>query len=468
MGFTFITTPTDTSVTNGEPVTFTVATSGVPLIGVVPVEYQWKYYSWWDNTNHTITGETNTSYTFTSSLADNEKLYFCEVNSIYRSKSAKLTIKTYMPTFTQPLSANLALEEISPFLENGNVRPFRTAHTLPVSGTHNVQWSKGGVDGVVTENYRFFPNYKIDHGSMVKCRLNFVYPEGTLTRSTQTNVYVNPMDPIIIEHPKNQTLFAGNDIFLRAKGIETNENISYQWWMNDGSDSIIVGATGQTYDIVATSGDNENTYWCKVIGTSATVDTDVAEITILDDKYNYSLQRINDSSIGIDSSDLILNLSLGNLKYSAQGIWKSHKFNLTGAEEAVQKLSQYISDNGITSIKTFLDEVKPAYTELNDDGGITMTFDIGEGDGGSTSVVTSAGIGEEYVAYDVEETLPTSGMVYLKINGEFQYDDTRYMPAENANWSIEQNPPNSQSTLVYASSAGEDFIPNYINIIESL
>jgi len=472
MGFEIINHPVNALVSEGENASFSVSTSGFPLIGGEPKTYQWYYSAWWLSNDVLISGETNSSINLTGVTVDmNERKYYCKINDLYESKRAYLYLKTYRPTINQPLDTSITLREGSYKSAAGSHQPFRISYTQPVSGYSEVLWTKNGVEVSNSPHYRFYPNYKIDDGNDVKCKVKFIYPEGTLQRITKTTISVIPQKPTITEHPIDRHVFDGNTVQFDVEAIDSTGTISYQWYEDNGiTESIIAGSSGTSLSLTAHTSADGFSYFCNVTNSGGTKKSDEATLNILDDSLNVSLQAVGPNTIGLleDGKKFIIILNANQLKTNDNNYYKAHRFNLIGDEENIKKLSQFIDTEGINTVKEFIEEVKPSYTELNTNGGIVMHLDITEGSGADSTTstqATSAGIGEEFIVYESEDSsFDLDAGIWLTINGEWKVNDNYYYPPEQNPYFMEENPPNSRSSLVFASSAS--VTPAYINTID--
>lgn len=252
--------PASLAVLGGQPATFTVQATGVPL------RYQWRRNS----TN--ITGATKATYTITSAQFAHAGSYDCVVSNdvgSYTSGVATLTVNV-KPTITQhPLSASLL---------------YGQPVTLSVQATGTAalmfQWRKNNIDlPGETNSTLSIASPDVTHSGSYTCLVSNAF--GNATTKAAVLTVLGP--PVVTQQPSSTTIARGTSAIFNVTATGTPA-LTYQWRKNG---TIITGATtarltlsaakdsdAASYDCVASNSYGRTTSNAATLGFTVTPTTD--------------------------------------------------------------------------------------------------------------------------------------------------------------------------------------------------
>ncbi len=228
--------PANTTVTVGQPATFTVAATGT-----APLSYQWTK-------NGMNVGTNSATYTTaaTASSDNGAKIQVTVSNSKGSAPSsiATLTVNaaSTKPTITtQPASVTVTVGQTATF-------------TVVATGTAPLtyQWTKNGTNvGTNSATYTTAATTSADNGAQIQVKVS---NSAGSTFSSIVTLTVNAVatKPTITTQPVNTTVSAGNTATFTVAATGTAP-LSYQWTKNGTN----VGTNSATYTTAATtSADN--------------------------------------------------------------------------------------------------------------------------------------------------------------------------------------------------------------------
>lgn len=257
---TITTQPTQQSVTEGEPATFTVSATGT-----APLSYQWQ------KGGVDVSGATNSSYTTpATALADSGLVFRCIVNNIAGADTSDnaLLIVNSMPVkptiTTQPKPNTVLLGETATF-------------SLIATGTSplSFQWQKDEVDipGATNPSYPTPAVTKLDDGAVYRCIVSNSIGKDTSDNATLSVHWA----PEITTQPVSQTVEAGNLVTISVTASGNPNVLTYQWKKNGVN---ISGATSNSHTITSVQVADAGSYTVDVTNVVSTVTSDAAILTI--------------------------------------------------------------------------------------------------------------------------------------------------------------------------------------------
>ena len=238
----------------GEPVAFSVATTGKG-----PLSFQWKK----DHINiHSATSE---SFTIAALQKNDEGIYTCVVRNTFSndiSNEAMLVVLT-LPQITQhPLSKK----------KNPGIS---ITFSITVSGMPPVsyQWLKDGapINNAVADSYTIDSISENDEGYFT-CRVT--NDAGSLV-SNAAKLSVND-PPNIFRHPLSQTRNPETSVTFSVIASGTPP-ISYQWMKDE---SLIDNAIAESYTIDSVSKTDEGTFVCRVTNKAGSISSSPAVLSV--------------------------------------------------------------------------------------------------------------------------------------------------------------------------------------------
>ncbi len=216
--------PVDQVVIEGQTATFNVSATGA-----TPMTFQWQ------KNGLAISGATGLSYTTPATvLADNGAVYRAVVTNALGSVSsntATLTVNGIAPTVAaHPLNSTSVAGETASF-----------SVTASGSAPLSYQWKKNGADipGATTASYTTPATISEDNGAVFQCIVTNAFGNSASNGAVLTIVET----PVIVSHPSNQTVIAGQTGTFSVNAIGVAP-MTFQWQKN-GVD--IPGANGPFY-----------------------------------------------------------------------------------------------------------------------------------------------------------------------------------------------------------------------------
>ena len=338
----FIThSPTSKSVVEGETVEFTAAASGTPTPTV-----QWQKstnsgLSWVD-----INGATSTTYSFTSTLADNGVQY----HAVFSNGIGSPATTSVATLSVQSAGYTVTTEPTDQTVNAGATASF----TAVADGTPtpNVQWQvstdKGetwtNIDGATSTTYSF-TTVAGDNGKQFQAV--FTGSSGTAA-STPATLTVN-YAPSVTSNPADDTVESGSTAEFIAS-CDANPTASVQWQVKSGSGSWtdIAGATSSTYSFTAASTDNGNLYQAVFTNSLGTATSTAATLTVT---YAPSITT-EPSSTTVNAGDVVTLTAASDASPTASVQWQVSTddcvtwSDLQGATSVTYSFTASAADNG--------------------------------------------------------------------------------------------------------------------------
>jgi hypothetical protein len=288
--------PTSVTMDVGQSKTFTASASG----GTPPYTYQWY------QNGTTISGATNSSYTFTPSSRGHYNLYVNvtdNANAKAQSNTATATVNTALSVTISPSSVTLNVSQSQTFTSSvsGGTSPF------------TYQWYLDGsaVSGATGTSYTYsstsFGSYTV--------YLNVTDSASTpvTAQSNSASVKVTSAFSVTIS-PTSVTLDVGQSQTFSSTVSGGTSPYRYQWYMNG---SVISGATSSSYTFTPASRGHYSFYLNVTDNAGLWVKSNVAYITV----NNAFSVTISPSSVTIDvsqSQTFTSSISGGTSSYSYQ------------------------------------------------------------------------------------------------------------------------------------------------------
>jgi hypothetical protein len=262
------TQPTNTTVITGTTASFTAAASGSP----VPT-LQWQVST--DGTNWSdIDGATSTTYSLTTSAADNGKQYhavFTNAAGSVTTNTATLTVNFVPVVTTQPSSISVTAGATVSFSAAASGSP---APTLKWQvSTDGTNWSD--IDGATSPTYSLTPS-AADSGKQYHAV--FTNAVGSVTTNTAT-LTVNTV-PVVTTQPSSISVTAGATVsFSAAASGSPAPTLKWQVSTDGINWSNISGATSATYGFVTTVADNGKQFRAIFTNSAGSVTSALATLT---------------------------------------------------------------------------------------------------------------------------------------------------------------------------------------------
>ncbi len=312
--------PSDQTVLQGQPATFTVAATGSATLN-----YQWQ------RNQVNISGATSPSYTIASTVAaDNGAKFRCVVtNSFGTATSSEATLTVNVPPSITTHPSNQTVLQ-------GQPATFTVAATG--SATLNYQWQRNQVNisGATSPSYTIGSTVAADNGAKFRCVVTNNF--GTAT-SNEATLIVN-VPPSVTTHPSDQTVLQGQPatFTVAASGSAT---LNYQWQRNQIN---ISGATSPSYTIAsAVAADNGAKFRCVVTNSFGTATSNEATLTV-NVPPNITTQP-SDQAVTLGQPATFTVAATGSATLTYQ--WQRNQVNISGATSPGYTITSTIAaDNG--------------------------------------------------------------------------------------------------------------------------
>ena len=266
--------PQTQTVNAGTLVTFTAAADGNPAPTV-----QWQLSTDDGSIWNDISGATSTSYSFTTSAAQNGYQYRAVFTSSWgtaTSEAATLTVVTQAPAITlQPVNQNVNAGNTVTFLSAASGIPVPTAQWQSSSNSGS-SWDV--ILGATSPSYSFTAQV-LQNGYWYRV----IYSNGILPAATSVAVTLTVYyTPVVTLHPVNQTVTAGQLVTFTAAATG-NPAPTVRWQVstdNGGSWTDINGATSTSYSHTATAGENGRQYRARFTNLVGSAVSNAATLTV--------------------------------------------------------------------------------------------------------------------------------------------------------------------------------------------
>jgi glucose/arabinose dehydrogenase len=274
--------PTNQTVLQGTPATFTVGANGT-----APLSYQWQ------RNMVNINGATHNSITLANPvLTDNGAKFRCVVTNAFgsaTSNEATLTVNAPPSINLQPTNQTVA---------QGQPATFSVGATG--SATLGYQWQRNqsNILGATSSSYTLPAAVFADNGAKFRCVVTNGFGSATSNEATLT---VNA-PPSITQQPANQTVTQGQPATFTV-GATGSATLTYQWQRNQAN---ISGATSSTYMTSATtSADDGAKFRCVVTNGFGNATSNEVTLTVLPPPPVLMTEGNTDSAIALDSVNMM-------------------------------------------------------------------------------------------------------------------------------------------------------------------
>ncbi|MDB5106241.1 MAG: repeat-containing protein [Fibrobacteres bacterium] len=315
--------PQPTTVTFGQPASFTVATSGTP-----PFAYKWR------RDGIIIPGATTATYTIPATvMADSGRLFSAEITNsgaTVTSATAILEVMRIAPVITvQPPNRVINWGQSAAF-------PVSVSGTAPFS----YQWLRDGspVAGAVSASYTLVNANESDNGAQFSCMVS------NTTGSVYSNtglLTVNPVAPAITAQPGSPAIFEGESAVFTVAATGT-PYLNYQW-RRAGVD--ILGATSPSFAYgPAALADNGVHFQCRITNATGGVTSADGILTVNPIAPVVTLQPVSKTAMaGHVSAFTVAASGSATLAYQ----WRKNGVDITGAASASYTTPAAVAgDNG--------------------------------------------------------------------------------------------------------------------------
>ncbi|HXI23538.1 MAG TPA: immunoglobulin domain-containing protein, partial [Pyrinomonadaceae bacterium] len=274
--------PSNQTVMQGQPVTFTVAANGT-----APFTYQWQ------RNQVNIGGATSPSFTLNpATFADDQAKFRCVVTNAFgnaTSNEATLTVNAPPTISTHPSDQTVTQGQPVTF----NVAAIGSAPLV-------YQWQRNQVNigGATSPSFTLNPATFADDQAKFRCVVTNAFGNATSNEATLT---VNA-PPTISTHPSDQTVTQGQPVTFNVAAIGSAPLI-YQWQRNQVN---IGGATAASYTINATSAsDNGAKFRCVVTNGFGNATSNEATLAVNAGPPALTTEVGTDRAIALDSVTLM-------------------------------------------------------------------------------------------------------------------------------------------------------------------
>ncbi len=264
------TQPVNQTVNAGQQVTFTAAASGSPT----PTT-KWQVSTDSGSTWNDISGATTTSYSFTTTSADNGKQFravFTNSLGSASSNAATLTVNTPPAVTTQPVPLTVNAGQTAVFTAAASGSPAPTVQWQ--ASTNGTTWTN--ITGATTPTYSFTA-VSADNGKQFKAVFSNI--AGTATTNVATLTVQTP--PVVTTQPSSQTVTAGQTAaFTAAASGFPVPGVQWQVSTDGISWTNISGAISTTYNFVTSSADNGKQFHAVFTNAVGTATSSTAVLTV--------------------------------------------------------------------------------------------------------------------------------------------------------------------------------------------
>lgn len=272
VGPSVTTQPTNQTVNAGQSTSFNAAASGSPAPTV-----QWQVSTDGGSTWNNIGGATSTTYSFTTSSADNGKKYravFTNSVSSANSNAATLTVDFAPSITTNPTNQTVNAGQSASFTAAASGNPAPTVQ-WQVSTDGGTTWNNVG--GATSTTYSF-TTASTDNGKKYRA----VFTNSVSSANSNPATLTVNTGPSITTNPTNQTVNAGSSVSFTA-AASGNPAPTVQWQVSTDAGTTwnnVVGATSTTYSFTTASADNGKEYRAVFTNSVSSTNSNAATLTV--------------------------------------------------------------------------------------------------------------------------------------------------------------------------------------------
>jgi len=246
--------PSNLTICSGQSSNFTVNVTGTTPL----------YYQWYKNSNQ-ITGATNSFFTISSSSVSDAASYYCVITNAcgsVQSNTATLTVNTAPGITAQSGTATRCVNQSNTFSITATGTP-----------TPTFQWyfDNNAISSATNSSYTINSVGTSNSGNYYCIATNSC---GNIQSATQTLTVNSP--PSILTQSSSTTKCTGQSTTLSINATGTLP-LSYQWYFKNNA---INGATNSTYSISSIDTTNAGAYYCKVINSCGSAQSNTIDITV--------------------------------------------------------------------------------------------------------------------------------------------------------------------------------------------
>ncbi|HEY0195508.1 MAG TPA: discoidin domain-containing protein [Kofleriaceae bacterium] len=263
--------PASTSVTTGQPATFTVTATGT-----APMTFQWR------KAGANIAGATAASYTTAATTAGDNNAQF---SVVLTNAQGSVTSAVATLTVVAPAAVAITAQPASKTASVGQTATFSV--TATGSPTLAYQWRKGGANiaGATSATYTTPVLTAGDSGAAYSVVVT--NPVNSVTSATATLTVTAAIAPSITQNPISVSVRA-NDPVSFAVSVSGTAPFTYQWQFNGTN---IVGANAATYTITQVQNGDAGSYTVVVTNAAGGVTSAAATLTIAPPGTNLALHK---------------------------------------------------------------------------------------------------------------------------------------------------------------------------------
>ena len=258
-----LTQPTNLTVVNGNPASFTVVAAGT-----APLTYQWK------QNGSAIVGATAATLALNAVSDTDAGAYTVVVTTpagTASSTAANLTVLDPPVVVSQPLSISVNLGQSATFAVSANGRtPF------------SYQWKKNGVN-ITGATARLFTIAHVADTDAASYSVFISNVDGNTTSAAATLTVIDP--PVISTQPVGVTNNAGTTVTFSVSASGTTP-IAYQWVKNGTNNLVnggnISGSQSNVLTLVNVLGGDAGSYTVVLSNPAATVTSAAATLKVID------------------------------------------------------------------------------------------------------------------------------------------------------------------------------------------
>src|SRR5713226_2276827 len=275
------TQPSNQTVMQGQPTTFTVAASGS-----TPLSYQWQ------RNQVNISGANASSYMIAATaFADNGAKFRCVVSNAFgNATSNEATLTVNAPPNINTINTN----PVDQTVMQGQPATFTVAASGSTPLSYQWQRNQVNISGANASSYMIAATAFADNGARFRCVVsnafgNATSNEATLTVNAPPNINTNLVD---------QTVMQGQPATFMVSASGSTP-LSYQWQRNQVN---ISGANASSYIIASTTlSDNGAKFRCVVSNAFGNATSNEAMLTVQPPPPILLTEEGTDSAIAFDS-----------------------------------------------------------------------------------------------------------------------------------------------------------------------